>query len=131
MAGSVVGGSEESVYVKREPGARGGSRVIFEVGGFDLSRGGTVLYVPLPRSIAATVSVTLAAGTWGSTEIGIKRPVGGTLLDFGTAKSLSAPGAVVIAEEECLGLTEIAIVVETAAGGFALGVVNVAVEEAA
>ena len=131
MAGSVVGGSEESVYVKREPGARGGSRVIFEVGGFDLSRGGTVLYVPLPRSIAATVSVTLAAGAWGSSAVAVKRPVGGTLLDFASAKSLSAEGAIVLSEEECLGLTEIAVVVTTAAGAFALGVVNVAVEAGA
>lgn len=129
--GSLMSGLEEMAVVRGvTPGVRGGSRLLLTEGAFDIARANTVLYVPMPRVVAATVAVSLLTGAWGGAQISVKRPVAGGLLAFADAKDLAAAGAIVLSEEECLGLSEIAIVVTTGSStAGSLAVVNVMVEE--
>lgn len=119
-----------SVSVNATLGVRGGSRLLLTEGAFDIAQINKVLYVPMPRVVAATVAVSILTGAWGGAQVSVKRPVAGGLLAFADAKDLSAAGSIVLSEEECLGLSEIAIVVVAASStGGSLAVVNVMVEE--
>lgn len=113
-----------------QPGSRGGSRVVEIRGGFDLNIANNTLIVALPKCVAAGLSITLQAGAWGTATLSLKIPVPGTLLAFATAKNLSAEGVLSLSETECLGLTQVAVVVTAAAGAFALAAITTSVEEA-
>lgn len=114
-----------------QPGARGGRRVVVSEGGFDLDQLHNVMIVPLPRCVGAYISVTPAAGTWGTAVVAVQIPAVGTYLDFGTAKGLTAGGGLIsLTEEDCLGLPEIAIVVTTKEGAFSRAAITVQIEEA-
>jgi len=130
MSEIVADGGTPVQVSKVTAGVRGGSRLLYSEGAFDIARANTTLYVPLPRVVAATVSLTILSGAWGGGQVSIKRPVAGTLLAFADAKTISADGAITLSEEECLGLSEIAIVVSNASStAGSMAVVNVMVEE--
>lgn len=117
-------------HVKSQPGVRGGRRLVMSEGGFDLNELHNSKIIQLPRCVGAYISVTPAAGTWGTAAVAVQIPSVGKFLDFGTAKGISAGGGLIsLTEEDCLGLTEIAIVVTTAEGAFSRAAVTVQIEE--